>query len=167
NHPGSNAGNPDLKAETSNDYTVGAVYTPSYLDGFSITVDYWAFEIDDAINYIGVDTAVRYCYDSESLDNIYCDLFTRDATTGDIIDFVQSPVNSASFNVKGLDIEGQYDIPTDSFGDFRIHVIATYLEQWEYNPTGFEEDLQVDVGEYTDPRWKAMFSLGWKYDALS
>ncbi|WP_119977817.1 TonB-dependent receptor domain-containing protein [Shewanella algidipiscicola] len=165
--PGTNAGNPDLKPETSNDYTIGMVYTPSYLEGFSLTVDYWAFEISDAINYIGVGTAVRYCYDSESLDNVYCDLFTRDDTTGDIIDFVQAPVNSASFDVKGVDIEGQYDIPTDSFGDFRVHVIATYLEKWEYNPTGFDADLQVDVGEYTDPRWKAMFSLGWQYDALS
>ncbi|MCL1092558.1 TonB-dependent receptor domain-containing protein [Shewanella kaireitica] len=167
NHPGTNAGNPDLKAETSNDYTIGAVYTPNYLEGFSITVDYWAFEIEDAINSISVGTAVRYCYDSASLDNIYCDLFTRDTSTGDIIDFVQKPVNSASFDVKGVDIESQYDIPTDNFGDFKIHVIATYLEQWETNPTGFAEDLQVDVGEYTDPRWKAMFSLGWQYDALN
>ncbi|WP_108945558.1 TonB-dependent receptor domain-containing protein [Shewanella halifaxensis] len=167
NHPGYNAGNPDLKAETSNDYTIGAVYTPSYLDGFSLTVDYWAFEISDAINYITVGTAVKYCYDSESLDNIYCDLFTRDATSGDIVDFVQSPVNSTSFDVKGLDIESQYNIPTDSFGDFRVHLIATYLEQWEFNPTGFESDLQVEVGQYEDPRWKAMFSLGWQYDSLN
>ncbi|GIU43353.1 TonB-dependent receptor [Shewanella sairae] len=167
NHPGYNAGNPDLTPETSNDYTIGAVYTPNYLEGFSITVDYWAFEITEAIEYVQVGTAVRYCYDSESLDNPYCDLFTRDAATGDIIDFVQSPINSASFDVKGLDIESQYNIPTDSFGDFRVHLIATYLEQWEKNPTGFADDLQVDVGEYENPRWKAMFSLGWKYDALS
>ncbi|ACJ30692.1 TonB-dependent receptor [Shewanella piezotolerans WP3] len=167
NHAGSNAGNPDLKAETSHDYTLGAVYSPSYLEGFSITVDYWSFEITDAIEYIDVATAVRYCYDSESLDNVYCGRFTRDAATGDIVDFVQSPVNSATFDVKGVDIESQYDIPTDGFGDFKVHVIATYLEQWETNPTGFAEDLQVDVGEYTDPRWKAMFSLGWNLDALN
>ncbi len=167
NTPGVNAGNPDLKAETSHDYTIGMVYTPNYLEGFSLTVDYWAFEISDAINYIGVNTAVRYCYDSVSLDNLYCDLFTRDSTTGDIVDFLQAPVNSASFEVKGLDIEARYNIPTDSYGDFNIHLVATYLEQWESNPTGFDEDLQVDVGEYTDPRWKAVFSLGWKYDALS
>ena len=167
NRPGINSGNADLKAETSNDYTIGAVYTPNYIDGLSITVDYWSFEISDAIEYIEVGTAVRYCYDSESLDNVYCDRFTRDAVTGDIVDFVQSPVNSATFEVKGLDIEAQYDIPTDNFGDFRVHVLATYLEKWETNPTGFADDLQVDVGEYTDPRWKAMFSLGWQYDALS
>jgi iron complex outermembrane receptor protein len=167
NHAGSNAGNEDLKAETSNDYTIGAVYSPSYLEGFSLTVDYWSFEITDAIEYIDVDVAVRYCYDSESLDNVYCSRFTRDSSTGDIVDFVQSPVNSATFDVKGVDIESQYQIPTDSFGDFTVHVIATYLEKWETNPTGFAEDLQVDVGEYTDPRWKAMFSLGWNLDALN
>ncbi|MGI2107676.1 TonB-dependent receptor domain-containing protein [Shewanella frigidimarina] len=167
NRPGINSGNVDLKAETSNDYTIGAVYTPNYIEGLSITVDYWSFEISDAIEYIEVGTAVRYCYDSASLDNVYCNRFTRDAVTGDIVDFVQSPVNSASFEVKGLDIEAQYDIPTNNFGDFRVHLLATYLEKWETNPTGFADDLQVDVGEYSDPRWKAMFSLGWQYDALS
>ncbi|MGZ9898633.1 TonB-dependent receptor domain-containing protein [Shewanella gaetbuli] len=167
NHPGFNAGNEDLTAEVSDDYTVGFVYSPSYVDNLSFTVDYWAFDISDAINYITVGTAVKYCYDSESLDNIYCDLFTRDNTTGDIIDFVQKPVNSASFNVKGVDIEGNYTLETASIGNFNVHLIATYLEEWEYNPTGFEADLQVDVGEYTDPRWKAMFSLGWDYQDLS
>ncbi|WOT03927.1 TonB-dependent receptor domain-containing protein [Shewanella youngdeokensis] len=167
NTPGFNAGNTELKPETSNDYTIGAVYTPNYVEGLSLTVDYWSFEIEDAINYIDANTAIKYCYDSASLDNVYCSRFTRDATTGDIISFVQSPVNSATFDVKGVDIEAQYDYPTDNFGDFNIHLIATYLEKWETNPTGFAEDLQVDVGEYTDPRWKAMFSLAWKYDALS
>ncbi len=167
NTAGVSAGNPDLKAETSNDYTIGMIYTPSYLEGFSLTVDYWAFEISDAINFISVNTAVSYCYDSSSLDNLYCDLFTRDATTGNIIDFLEAPVNSASFDVKGVDIETRYDIPTDSYGDFNLHLVATYLEQWETNPTGFAGDLRVDVGQYSDPRLKAIFSAGWKYDALS
>lgn len=167
NHPGTNAGNPDLGPETSRDYTIGFVYTPSFIEDFSFTVDYWSFEITDAINYIEVQTAVRYCYDSESLDNIYCDLFTRDSVTGDIIDFVQKPVNSASFDVKGVDIETDYRFSLDSLGDFRIHLIATYLEKWEFNPTGFEADLQKDVGEYSDPRWKARFTVSWTYDELT
>ncbi|TKB54196.1 TonB-dependent receptor [Ferrimonas aestuarii] len=165
--PGSISGNPDLDAETSRDYTIGFVYTPSFIEDFSVTMDYWSFEITDAINYISVNTAVRYCYDSESLDNIYCGLFTRDSVTGNIIDFVERPVNSASFDVKGLDIETDYRFSLDSLGDFRIHLIATYLEKWEYNPTGFEADLQKDVGEYTDPRWKARFTVSWTYDELT
>ncbi|WP_242620353.1 TonB-dependent receptor domain-containing protein [Shewanella maritima] len=165
--PGMITGNPDLKEETSNDYTIGLVYTPDYIEGFSFTLDYWAFAIDDAISYIAVNTAVKYCYDSESLSNIYCDLFTRDDNTGNIIDYVNKPVNSASYNVKGLDIESRYFYETSAHGDFNFRVIATYLEQWEYNPTGFASDLQKDVGEYTDPRWKAMFSLGWTYDDLT
>ncbi|MBY5991287.1 TonB-dependent receptor domain-containing protein [Ferrimonas balearica] len=163
--PGTIEGNPDLSPEISNDVTVGFVYTPSFAEGLSLTVDYWDFDIDDAITYIGVGTAVRYCYDSSSLDNPFCELFERSAENGDIVDFTQKPVNAATFKVTGLDIETQYDIET-SVGDFYVHLLATYLDQWKFNPTGFEGDEMNDVGEYTDPRWKGRFTFGWHYDAL-
>lgn len=164
--PGFNAGNEDLKEETSDAYTIGFVYTPTYLENFSLTADWWSFDIDNAITSIGVNTAVKYCYDSESLDNAYCSLFTRDAS-GDIVDFLQAPVNVATYKTQGLDIESNYSYDTDEYGLFSFNLLATYLDDWRYNPTGFAEDLDVYVGEYTDPRWKGQFTLGWRYGDLS
>ncbi|WP_244859152.1 TonB-dependent receptor domain-containing protein [Shewanella dokdonensis] len=162
NHPGYNAGNADLKEETSDAWTMGFVYTPSFLENFSLTADWWSFDIANAITSIGVGTAVKYCYDSESLDNPYCSLFTRDAS-GDIVSFVQSPINVATYKTKGLDIEANYSYDTESMGLFSFNLIATYLDDWRYNPTGFASDLDVYVGEYTDPRWKGRFTAGWHY----
>ncbi|WKE64910.1 TonB-dependent receptor [Gallaecimonas kandeliae] len=164
NHPGFNAGNADLKEETSDDYTVGFVYTPSFVEGLTLTADYWSFDIKNAINYIDVGTAVKYCYDSASLDNPYCSRFTRDPNTGDITSFVQSPINVATFKTKGVDIEGDYGFSTESAGNFRINLLATYVDDWRTNPTGFASDLEVDVGEYTNPRLKGRFSAIWTYD---
>ncbi|WKE64911.1 TonB-dependent receptor [Gallaecimonas kandeliae] len=167
NRPGFNAGNPDLKEETSNDYTLGFVYTPSYVQGLTLTADFWSFDIKNAINYIDVKTAVKYCYDSESLDNQYCSRFTRDPSTGDIISFVQSPINVATYKAKGVDLEGDYSISLKGMGDLRFNLLATYLDDWRYNPTGFASDIQIDVGEYTNPRWKGRFTTTWSYDKLT
>lgn len=125
--PGYNAGNPDLKEETSDDYTLGVVYTPSYVEGLTLTADFWSFDIKNAINSILVNTAVKYCYDSASLDNPYCSRFTRDSVTGDIVDYVQAPINVATYKTKGVDLESDYSLSTDGYGDFRVNLIARRL----------------------------------------
>jgi len=48
---GNFGGNPNLKEETSNTFTVGAVIQP--MDGLDITVDYYNIEIEDAISVLG------------------------------------------------------------------------------------------------------------------
>ena len=165
NRPGYNQGNQDLQPEISDDYTLGFVYTPSQIEGLSLTVDYWSFDIKDAINSLDVSDAVRYCYDSVSPDNTFCKQFSRGANL-DIETFVQQSVNMASYETSGTDIEANYEFGTTEYGDFRVNVIATYLEQFEFNSTGFAEDIDNDVGEYTDPRWKARMTMGWTYGDL-
>lgn len=84
--PGYIQGNQDLKNETSNDYTIGVIYTPEFIEGLDLTLDYWSFEIDDAIEYYGRDN-VKLCYESTSLDNLFCNNVERDSQTGEITNF--------------------------------------------------------------------------------
>ena len=46
-------GNPALNEETAKTLTLGVVFTPSFLRGFSATVDYYKIRVDDAIGIIG------------------------------------------------------------------------------------------------------------------
>src|SRR5438132_13791125 len=41
--------NPNLKPETGHVFTYGLVYDPGWLGGFSSTVDFWRYEINDTI----------------------------------------------------------------------------------------------------------------------
>ena len=45
-------GNPDLDSETAKSFTYGVVYTPTFLENFSVTVDYYDIEVEDAITFI-------------------------------------------------------------------------------------------------------------------
>jgi len=49
---GTSGGNPNLDTETADTFTVGAVIRPSFLQGFSLTVDYWDIEIENAISAV-------------------------------------------------------------------------------------------------------------------
>jgi len=45
-------GNPAIKPESSNSYSVGLLFTPRFLKGLSLTVDYWKIEKKNAITSV-------------------------------------------------------------------------------------------------------------------
>jgi outer membrane receptor protein involved in Fe transport len=49
---GTIAGNPDLREETADTYTVGMVLQPRFIPGLALTMDYYNIRIDDAISTI-------------------------------------------------------------------------------------------------------------------
>ncbi|MBT1443323.1 TonB-dependent receptor [Shewanella sp. JM162201] len=165
NHPGFIVGNTDLSAEIANDITIGFVYTPQYLENFSVTVDYWEFDMEDMITYPSAAQIVSGCYESESLDNPYCALIERTPGTLEIDNFYQKPVNAATSNLKGTDFEVNYGFDT-GFGDFDLRLLGTYLENREHNTTGKEEDYRNTTGNYNNPRLKMRFTANYSIDDL-
>jgi len=160
--PGYIQGNQDLKNETSNDYTIGVIYTPEFIEGLDLTLDYWSFEIDDAIEYYGRDN-VKLCYESTSLDNLFCNNVERDSKTGEITNFYNRPINAATVAIKGIDVESAYRTELFS-GDLALKLTATYLIEDNNNSTGRAEDFRSDVGETASPRWKGRFNAVYSHD---
>lgn len=158
-------GNTDLKNEVARDITAGLIYTPKFVEGLGITIDYWSFELDDVINSFTGPDVVKYCHQSSSLDNAYCPLLSRDPVSKEITNYFEKPVNSASRDVAGVDTEVSYRFDT-SFGNFNLRLISTHMSKYETNPTGFTEDLIVDLGEAELPRWKHRFTTEYSYEDL-
>ena len=69
--------NPDLFAETSDSWTVGAVIQPRFIPGLSLSVDYYNITVNDIIISLTAQTIVNSCYDSPTLNNVFCPLFQR------------------------------------------------------------------------------------------
>lgn len=168
NKPGTQEGNRNLTPETSNDYTIGLIYTPSYVEDLTVTVDYWSFEISDVINSLDASTSIRYCYDN----GVYCENFVRGDNFEIKDGWIATVANLAEYNTSGLDVEVNYVLKTSDFGSFRLNTTATYLEEYSYNPTGEAGDLDDLIGTYNSdernifPRWKARNTVSWRYDDL-
>ncbi len=73
-------GNPNLKPEQGDTYTLGIIVTP--VRGLTLSLDYWDIEITDAISSIGASTILRQC--GLTGNPLLCGKVRRNATSGDL-----------------------------------------------------------------------------------
>jgi outer membrane receptor protein involved in Fe transport len=111
--------NADLSAETADTWTVGAVLQPGgFLQGASLTVDYYDIAVDGAIGQVGAQTIANRCAAGAAE---FCPLITRNAAGQvTLINDVLQNVNSLS--TRGLDIEASYrtEIAAETGLDLRL-----------------------------------------------
>ena len=70
--------NPDLEPEVSHSLTLGAVLTPQFLPGFSVSADYYSIKVKNVIVSLSAQAIVNGCYDrAPGTTNVLCSLFTR------------------------------------------------------------------------------------------
>jgi outer membrane receptor protein involved in Fe transport len=103
-------GNPDLQPEEGRTYTIGAVFTPEFLPGFSLTGDYYDIKIDNAIGAVLPQATLDTCYViTKDAANPFCARVTRGAD-GQIDAVDSSDVNVALLRVQGIDLGARYGL---------------------------------------------------------
>jgi outer membrane receptor protein involved in Fe transport len=142
------AGNPELKEEKSTSTTVGFVYSPSQVEGLNFTVDYYNIEIEDAISEFSAQTTVDQCVRQSSFpNNAFCDLITRNSTTG-LVDRIDAfSINVADLEVSGIDFTADYKFALPA-GELSLGMVGTYSLSNDFVPfTGGEVvDSQGEIG---------------------
>lgn len=160
--------NPNLKEETSDSYTIGAVLTPRWLPGFSLTVDYYDIKVKNVIVTLSAQTIVNSCYDSPQLSSPVCNLFQRNLSgNGTIVNntLVSGPNNFASRVRRGLDVEAAYR--TNVAANFDLSTRLIYAHSFQNsnfeNPTlpTFENRIMSEVGDpQNEFRWNVDVTTG-------
>ncbi|MFO1502425.1 MAG: TonB-dependent receptor [Steroidobacteraceae bacterium] len=123
-------GNPQIRPEVGNTFTVGLVYQPQWLQGFDLSVDWLRVKLTDAIESFTVQQIVDQCYLNGDQDQ--CARITRDTSSGtDLIVFVnQSKQNINKSMFDGIDFEVGYSHAVSLLGgNERIgaRLFGTYL----------------------------------------
>lgn len=109
-------GNPALGPEVGESITVGFVYSPSFFQGFTMSLDYWNIEITDAIASRGVTEIMQGCYGAANPGltfNELCALIGRSPTSGNLNDAdaagIQLLINNVGrINREGWDLSANY-----------------------------------------------------------
>lgn len=173
--PGVVGGNPDLGEETADTSTIGIVLTPTALPGFVATLDAWEIEMTDGVLYPSSNEIVEQCYDAPSLDNQFCQLFTRasDGITGVIIDVEQRPVNVSALSTSGIDFSLGYDMDLGlDAGMLSLSLSGTHLNELLTQPT-VAPKLVDEAGQIETllggqaPEWVFNFDAFWERGPLS
>ena len=173
NTPGTTGGNPDLNEETADSLTIGAVWTPSYVPGLSVTVDFWDIDIEDSISVATLDDVLSNCVDAPTIDNQFCPLLTRDPATFQLVTFQITNQNFAAAEARGIDFEVNYeldlaDVGLDDYGSLDFRVIGTHVLR--RNDFPFQESPDVvdeEEGELGDPEWAVTYNMTWRWDRFS
>jgi len=151
-------GNPGLKAEKSNSYTLGGLFTPRFIPGLSLSVDYFNIKVKDTISSVDAQTIANQCYDQTDLNNSFCSLFQRAGAAGTATEqpyqIIEGSLLTQSFNfaklkTAGIDVSANYN-HRFTFG--RVAATLNYTRTLQRNdnldPTdpSFQDVLLGEVG---------------------
>ncbi len=148
-------GNPDLTPEESTSKTVGLVIDPqdlsgafSFLNGLTVTVDWWDIEQTDVIgifgggNHVDLDYALRVQGLSNpdvvradpDVDDIAFFAGTNIDPVGEILFIKDQYLNLLPRQFKGVDYAVYYDWLDTPAGDFNLKINASNLKNFDVEP---------------------------------
>jgi iron complex outermembrane receptor protein len=151
-------GNPNLLPEKAENKTLGFVYSPAFLPGFDVALDWWNIELTDTITRFGGQTILDQCYREGNAQS--CSLITR-GPGGNILDLLSAGLNIGSTEVEGYDMTVGYRMPETAWGKFHFIWDSTYMSRYENNNDG--DNL---VGEYFDRsnNWRIRSNLALRWE---
>lgn len=170
-------GNPDLREEKSDSYTVGVLLQPRFIPGLSLSADYYDITVNDVITAPTAQQIANACYDLPDLNNQFCALFQRAGTGGgprgevpfQILEgsLTQISQNYAKLVARGIDAQLDYRFVE---GDWTVNLNGQYthvLQRDEFlNPAtpSFKNRLLEELG---DPKDQVNFNASVKYKDLT
>jgi len=152
------AGNAFLQPETAVTRTLGLVFSPSFVPGFSAAVDWYSINIDNRITAVSANYIAGSCYTEGLAD--FCSSIRRDPVTGAINQLSRGNANLGQIKTEGVDVELRYRLPRFSWGQVSLKSETTYLD--EYSTKSSATARWIDFsGEYDLHRWKSNFTADW------
>lgn len=162
-------GNPNLTPEIARNSQIGVVLAnPSWLPGFSASVDYYKIKVDDVVSSLGAAQIVDYCF--RNILPQTCGAYNLNNPNGPNYINVQS-FNLASIKTSGFDIEASYRWrqPLGLSGNFTLRALATHIREF-WTDTGLPGTVPVDsagVNQGNTPKWKWLAIQSYETDRFS
>ncbi len=163
---GSSGGNPNLDGETSHTATTGIVWSPDFLEGFNLSIDYYDIRISRAIANTGAQAILDRCVDDPNgINNQFCALNDRDSTGN--VSFIRSaPVNLNTLISRGYDFEAEYSFDIGEYGSIKTRLAGSFLDK-RILLLNTSDNVDLLTGELGTPELQARFGIDWTYGDLN
>src|SRR4029453_8688264 len=138
------SGNPNLKPEVAYEWTYGAVYSPKWIKGLTLSTDFWHIDLRSIVTPVSPQFIIDF-------ENSFPGLVIRDPTTDAITEVLDPSLNLTGAIVEGVDYEGIYILDSAIFGhgDFgrlTFTVNGTYLSRFEFQATPVSKRIGLSGG---------------------
>ena len=128
-------GNTDLQPEEADTLTAGVIWTPEFIDGLSVSLDWYDIEVEGAIQSINQEVIVRQCIETGAPR--FCNavgrgindtLWLGNPEPGNGID--SRVTNIGLLAVQGIDIEVNYRVDVGGLGSVDIANITGVIDSY-------------------------------------
>jgi hypothetical protein len=128
-----------LQPEFGKSFDYGLVYDPDWIPGLSVNADYYRILLNNLIvSGPGIaQTILTQCFNTQGP---ICGNIFR-ATDGSIKFVIESAFNSGNLVDQGLDIGAHYRLPVTQWGNFRVGVDGSYIQNYNIDQGGFVQHL--------------------------
>ena len=142
------AGNPDLKAEESESYSVGVVLQPTFIPEqfgrFTLTVDRWQIKQEGIVGILGSTNGAIQDYlfrlngtnnpavirNAPTVDDVAFFNGTGLTPVGLIVEIRDQFKNLQPQTVSGIDFGLNWTLRTENFGRFSVNVDGTFMDKY-------------------------------------
>jgi outer membrane receptor protein involved in Fe transport len=185
-----NGGNLDLRPEKANTYSIGFTTRPSFIPGFTASIDYFNIKLKDQITSIPLAVALSNCLQTGNAT--FCSLINR-APNGILFGTSVSGggyisgtvVNIGAAQTSGLDFQASYNLPLttlglDDYGTVAFNFNGSYLIDSKTTPLPGEPtydcaglfgntcDGIFPIWRHTvratwNSPWKVQLSVAWRH----
>jgi outer membrane receptor protein involved in Fe transport len=139
-----------LKPEKSTTISGGVVLTPHWVDGLSMSLDYYSINIKGAIATIGTTVILNQC---AAGNQAFCSQLTfgnPPIVAGgppSLSQIATVPINANSQDVSGIDFQADYQFPLLD-GGMDLHLVGNYIDSQDQTSAGLAPyDYAGSVGQ--------------------
>jgi outer membrane receptor protein involved in Fe transport len=163
-------GNPDLDPEESDTVSAGGIWSPGFVDGLTVSVDWFNINVDKAIDIVPSRFTLDQCLATG--DATFCNNVNRAPGSGSLwlgtAGFVVGTnVNIGFFEREGVDLAVNYSLPVGDMGDLDFGLLGTYLLKADTQPTPSSDVVECkglwENGDCSGafPDWNHTFRVTW------
>ena len=118
--------NSNLTPETATTRTLGLIYSPHYIEGFDVSLDWYKIDIKNVIAQDEVQDILDDCYVVGTASR--CSGFTRDPNTGVITNMFYGLTNKGWQKTAGYDFGVNYRFTIGEMDRFAVRWNTTYVD---------------------------------------
>ena len=152
--------NPNLSPETATSKTAGVVWSPTFADGLTLSLDWYNVKVEKLITSDSVNSILRDCYVSNIASR--CAGIVR-APSGVITNMFFGLTNLGGLETEGYDFGVNYRLPEFSVGKFTVDWQSSYTSK--YDTLADNDPATLWVGQVGTPgifRVRSNFNVAWE-----
>jgi iron complex outermembrane recepter protein len=163
-------GNANLKPEQADTVSFGFTFNPSFLEGFTATMDYYRIQLKQEVDDVPQDISLNQCLAGNTS---YCSSIVRTsdgALFGTTIAgggyIIATNQNIAHAVVSGIDLQLNYRWDVGTFGTMSASMTGTWLQHQTFQAVPVENAYDC-AGLYgvtcqtVNPRWRHIARINW------